>query len=251
MDDTQKLKLPISLISTLTEDVLLDEQGKVISTSQGGPGLFIGNALLGEGVPFRLIEGDRLKVEILVTPRGEFGKIPTKPREMAIDADLLNGWAIISTVVGEWKLPEEGRLSGCLFVDLQGFVRDGTNFGGKKVWSLDDSIARQIFCIKGTAEETKYLPPSVLEDQKQRLLLITNGKNGVDMYFRGDHHHYQVKEEVVGLKNTIGAGDTLLGNFAAQLFKGNSPDQALQTAIGNTSIFLKQKLSTNAKKCSI
>jgi hypothetical protein len=224
----------------VTEDILLDEDGKVISTSKGGPSLFLKKALAAESIPFEPHEGDPLTVEILVTPDGEFGRIPQVPQQALIQLELMGEWTVVSTVLGEWQFPGGITLQGRVFVDLQGFVRDGKNFGAKKMWDVDPKLAEQIFCLKGTAEEARYIPEEVLEDQKRRLLIITRGKDGLDVFFKGEHREFGI-EEVQDLKDTIGAGDTFLGYFVASMFKGNEPFEAAQRATQRTADFLREK----------
>ncbi|HUC89319.1 MAG TPA: PfkB family carbohydrate kinase [Patescibacteria group bacterium] len=231
---------PISLISTMTEDVLLDESGRIMQTSQAGPAFFLKNAFSSESVPFESFEHSKFKVEILVTPEGEFGRTPTLAKPSVIKQGQLKEWTVISSVAEEWQLPDGISLPKYLFVDLQGFVRNGSNFGGKKAWSVSNFIAEQLFCIKGTAEEVRYLPCEVFERQKQKLLIITYGKDGVDVFYKGQLCHFRGKT-VTGIRDTVGAGDTFLGHFVAKMYKGASPIEAGENAVQDVVTFLEGK----------
>ena len=236
-------KPSISLISTATVDIFMDKQETVLASAEGGPALFLGRALAEERVPYDTCNGELLKVEILVTADGEFGRIPVVPAPMPIKQEVLSDWTIVSTVLEEWQFVSDVDLPAHLFVDLQGFVRDGQNFGGKKQWDISPKLAGQIFCMKGTAEEVRYLPPAVLADQKRRLLLITHGKDGVELFAKGKRQHFAA-EQIPGLKHTVGAGDTLFGHFIAGLYKGATPEAALKQALRRVARFLKRKLET-------
>lgn len=235
------MKSPIALISTLTSDVICDSEGKEIRTAEGGPALFIGRALAAEGVEFKLHQGPKLRVEIVVRPEGEVGKIAPFKSALEIGADLLAPWTIVSTVLQEWRFAEGVALPQQLCVDIQGFVRDGDRFGGKRQWDIAPVLVDQIFCMKGTAEEFNYLPADIIERQKHRILLITNGAKGVDAFINGSHHSFPVKSPVLGLANTIGAGDTLLGYFAAGMYRGLPVEQAIEAAMSKTAVFLRVK----------
>lgn len=230
----------ISLISTLAEDVLINTDGQIISKSKGGPALFVGNALAAEGIAFELFEAPPLRIEILVTPKDECSKTPAPPQQSFISPKILKDYTIVSTILDEWQFSSGLLLPPRMFVDVQGFVREAQKFGDKKAWKVNQVLADQIFCIKGTAEEIKYLPEAVLERQKQRLLIITRGKDGVEMFYKGKRRHFNINE-VKGLKHTIGAGDTFMGHFVAKIYKGAPVVDAARYAILDVVAFLKQK----------
>lgn len=230
----------ISVISSFTEDILLNHKNELLETHDAGPAFFISNALKDDETPFRLISGNSMTVEILITPEGEFGRIPEKPDTQPITASL-SEWTILSTVLNEWDPQSIRKWPTRLFVDLQGFVRNGNDFGKKQTWKEISSLADNIFCLKGTAEEIKYIPASVLKSQKQRLLLITHGGRGVDVFYKGQHTFVPAKK-INGLRNTIGAGDTFLAYFISSMYKGKQPVEAAGYACAKTATFLETKV---------
>ena len=224
--------------STYSVDSLVNEQGEVLAVRAGGPALFILRVLERELISFKLRFGQQIGVDILINDKGEFGRVPRQPQRRTINAAHAD-WAVVSTVLDEWQLVEP--LPTMLFVDLQGFVRDGGNFGKKQPSKIIEDLAGKIFCLKGTREEINCLSKSALGIQKKKLLVITDGDKGVELYCRGQKQQIQITK-VGGLVDTIGAGDTYLAYFVAAMFRGDTPLVAAKYAAVNTSKFLKTKI---------
>ena len=236
-----KQKRPISVVSSFADDIVYYGSLSDSQRCHAGPAFYISKVLQKEGLDFKLISEDSMVVEILVTPSGELGKVPVKPSTKKIPSKL-SDWAIISTVLNEWDIASIRDWPTFLFVDLQGYVRDGDDFGKKRIWKDIAQFADKIFCLKGTREEIGQLPPLVLQDQKKRLLLITNGDKGVDVYYRGTHT-YVPSGQIIRSNNTIGAGDTFLAYFVSAMFRGDNPVKATRYASERTALFLKGEKS--------
>ena len=234
----------ISVFSTKAIDTLLNRNGEVISRQPGGPIFFIENVFKKTGIPFKSYNRKPVNVEILITDKGEFGRIPNPPRSLAIPFSKKENWIIVSTLLSEWNFSKIKNFQGKIFVDIQGFVRDGRDFGKKRVWEESKNFANKIFCLKGTKQEVSFLPTEVQESQKSRMLVVTDGKNGVDLFFQGTKTYIPV-EKVVKTKDTIGAGDTFFAYFVVAMFQGKSPVEAAKTAIQKTSEFLERKTQLN------
>lgn len=230
----------ISVLSTYANDILMKENGEVIAKQPGGPILFLESVFKKNKIPYNLFFGDTLSVDILMTKDGEFGRIPIKPKSKSFPADISN-WVIVSTLLQEWDLQNVKNFNGKVFVDLQGYVRQGDNFGQKRVWKESQDFAESIFCMKGTREEVSYLPSNVLESQKKRMLIITDGDKGVELFFKGNNVYIPLPEKVQA-KNTLGAGDTFFGYFVSSLYKGAEAVEALKLAQQQTTNFLKAKV---------
>lgn len=120
----------IVVATSRATDILLRPDGSIINTSEGGPALFIENALRNSQVPFSMHEGERLTVEIEVHEDGEYGRISPVKSCRRLNELNIQGWCLVSSLLDEWML--DGNIPDRLFVDIQGYVRDGSAFGSKK-----------------------------------------------------------------------------------------------------------------------
>lgn len=231
----------ITVVSSRAVDILLRKDGTVIDKIEGGPAFFIESALRDANVPFRLNEGEQMTVNIEVRKDGEYGKVtPASTRRSLGDIDI-NGWCMVSTLLDEWKI--EGDLPDRLFVDIQGYVRDGTDFGLKQSWPLDRSTTSKIFCLKGTEEEVCYIPDDIIDEQKkERMLVVTQGRRGAAIYYEGNKYSIPARP-LNNLPDTVGAGDTFFSYYIAALFNGSNAEDAGYRAIRKTREFLEKKLA--------
>lgn len=231
--------MDISVLSTYANDVLLRENGEIIAQQKGGPILYIESALKDSGVPYKLYFGETLTVEILIKDGKEFGRIPQKPESKEVPSDI-SDWVIVSTLLQEWNLQAIKGSKKKFFVDLQGYVRKGDDFGEKRVWEEVCEFDESIFCMKGTREEVSYVPKSSLEKQKERMLIITDGEDGGEIFYNGINKKFPLKDKIHP-KDTIGAGDTFFSYFVAALYNGKDPFESMESAQLETVVFLKKK----------
>lgn len=239
----------LTLVSTLTQDIVIKD-GKEVQSFEGGPGLFISRALKSESIAFNFVHGPRLRAEIELVPGGEIGRVPPITERRYVADVGLTDWTIISTLLDEWGL-KDMPVVPYLFIDVQGLVRDGRDFGKKKKWLVPAGLAENIYCLKGTAEEIGLLDREFISSQKNKLLIITHGAKGAEIFYRGSSRTIKAAS-VNGLKDTIGAGDTFFGFFVAALYKGKDPFSAAEDAVQKTRGFLLTKiLVTNEHKDGI
>ncbi len=232
---------PISVLATQTEDIVVEESGNVLASQPGGSGLFIKRALDDARVSFRDFSKDKLTVKIMLSQNQELGKVMDKPTAIKADSVPLTDWVVVSTVLDEWDILTLRKFPKKLIVDIQGYVRDGLEFGKKKNWHSIDKIYKSIFCLKGTQEEIAYLPKAIIADQKaNRMLVVTNGPKPVEIFYKGKKHTVSV-QPLKNLKDTIGAGDTFLGYFTAALYQDRSLEEAANYAVDQTRLFLLDK----------
>jgi hypothetical protein len=228
----------LAVVSTYATDRTIYEKSGKIEETPGGPILFIKNALEKLGLQPEIFSGEQMLVEILVKENDEFGKI-NEPKNKSPLPKISSKSAIISTLLDEWNLTNAGDYRGKLFVDLQGYVRDGSAFGKKKAWNDVRAIVPHIFCLKGNDVEMSYIPNDVLENQKNRMLIITKDKNGVDIFFKNRAYSF-TPERIIKPKHTIGAGDTFFANFVYQFLKTANIQESATFAINKTSDFLSE-----------
>ena len=232
--------MKISVISTYATDLLIDvKTKKTLREQRGGPVLYLESALESLGIKPKVFTGEELLVEILVQEHDEFGSIHQQPHPLPLPL-LETGTAIVSTILNEWDLRNANNYSGKLFVDIQGYVRDGSDFGKKKSWEGIETIAPYLFCIKGNVVEIGMLPDEVVAEQKRkRMLIITKDKEGVEIYYKGERKECK-PSNVIHPPNTIGAGDTFFANFVYKFMTGNTVENAGNFALDKTSEFLSR-----------
>ncbi|MBI5358199.1 hypothetical protein HZB69_01045 [Candidatus Amesbacteria bacterium] len=230
----------ISVVSSYATDRLIEARpGKVIREQKGGPVLYLAHALEKHGLHPEIFTGEKLLVEILVKQNDEFGSIKQKPERLPLPP-IKTGSAIVSTILDEWDLSNAGEYPGLLFVDIQGYVRDGSDFGEKKAWEDVRNIAPFVFCLKGNTVEIGMLPPDIIENQKKdKMLIVTKDKAGTEVFFRGNHV-ISAPSRIVHPPNTIGAGDTFFANFVYQFMTTDNVESAAHFALDKTSEFLSK-----------
>ena len=229
-------KTPVTVVSTRSIDVLIDPQKGIIQSQDGGPAFFISRAFKEEKMPYSLVTGRVIHVEILLTPQGERGKIPNliqAPRKLP---PITTEAMLLSTIVDEWPCMWP-QFHGRQFIDVQGYVRDPKSFGGKKRFAW--GTARP-YCIKATAEEIRFVPTALVASQKkERLLIITRGAEGVSVYHAG--RHFSVKpKRIIKREHMIGAGDTFFAHFVAHLLRSKDLQQSAVRATAHTVSFLEK-----------
>lgn len=230
-------KRRLIVFSSFSQDTIINGQGVKIGIKPGGPALFIRNALTTVSIPFSLSTGKVIDVEILLKSEGEFGRIQKLPNKHFCSLPMSN-WIIVSTILDEWQFDDP--LPARLFVDLQGYVRDGSDFGAKRSNENINRLAGKIFCLKGTKEEISYLSNDAIARQKKQILLITDAANGVELYNKGRYTYLPVNK-INGLTDSIGAGDTFFAYFVASMFIGTTPTNAARYAINQTYQFLSKE----------
>lgn len=231
----------ITVLSTFANDKLFNQRGQLLREQKGGPAYFIKKALEKEKASFKLFSPPIVEVEILMKEDGESGKIPKKPKKLKIDCrNISSPYVLVSTLLDEVDLIEVSKLQGKLFLDIQGFVRDRKDFGGKKKWSPPREMRNVLFCVKGTEEETAMLSKDFVKAQKKKLLIITKGTKGSTLFYRGESVSIRPKT-ILKTKDTLGAGDTLFAYFVSQYVKTNNAVKAAETATQKTEEFLRTK----------
>lgn len=228
----------IALLASKATDILVDISGNILSRQAGGPFYYITQVLEQKNLPFESRDFPALEVEVLVTPDTELGRVKEHPLPNEIpalfkDAEIM----VISTILNEINLSNLKDYKGKVFLDVQGYVRDGQDFGKKKYWDVDKSLFDTFFCLKGTEEELSFIPNNLLKFQKQKVLIVTKGKEGGEVYLQGSKQTFQ-PALVAHPKNTLGAGDTFFAHFVSDYIKSSEISASIASATSNTTNFL-------------
>ncbi len=223
----------VKVYSTFSRDKILDANNKAVSVKKGGPALFIEGIFKKYKVKYLMNTGNVIDVEIKVTENGETGEIISELKENKIKGVHSNDVVLISTIGKEWLL-DNSMPAKKIFLDIQGYMRvNKTNtFFHNNFWE-------KIYCIKGTEKEIKRLPSGIRSKQKEKCLIVTKGKRGSVIYFKGKKHNFY--PEKIDAKNTIGAGDVFFAAFAIKFIETNDVIASGNFATREAEVFLKLK----------
>lgn len=231
----------ITILSTFASDKLVSENGVTIIEQEGGPAFYLKKVFEKEGTLFVLRAGSKINVQILVTRDGEFGKVLKNPTPKNIRfSQIKTPFLLISSVLDEFDLAQLPLFNGKVFFDVQGYTRDGTDFGKKKLWTASKAVFENILCLKGTKEELRYIPRQYLDAQKQKILIVTKGKSGCEVFVLGKRWVIR-PPKVISSKNAIGAGDTFFAYFISYFIKTSKVLDSVKYAVKKTVVFLAAK----------
>jgi len=231
----------MTLFSTYSLDKYIAPDGSIIKEQIAGPAYYLSNALKKEGEDYICESLKGFEVDILVTKNGEFGKINKKVKKKKIKFNKISTPnIIISTILDEFDLTNINKYDGKIFIDIQGYVRDGSKFGKKKHWSPIKKNWKYFECLKGTSQEMKYVPQELFNQQKKKLLIITNANKGSIIYAYGRRYNITQKN-IIFTKDTVGAGDSFFAAFISKYTKTANPKESAEYATKKTSEFLKAK----------
>lgn len=236
------MKFDITLLSSYAHDIVINSITKARTIKPGGPALFVEEVFKKEDILYNPIVKKDIQVEVTVYKNGEKSRIlPISSTEAPVE--MFADTVLISTLLREWDLSKLSGYKGKAFLDVQGYVRDGSNLGGKKHWDSINDIIDSVYALKGTKEEIHYLSKTVVAKQKNKIMIVTNGSNPVDLYVKNTKYTLPVVK-VVNLQNTIGAGDTFYAYFVVDVVKGVDPIEATKHAIKKTNNFLQRKVKS-------
>jgi phosphoribosylformimino-5-aminoimidazole carboxamide ribotide isomerase len=218
----------VVVASSYAIDTLIRDNGK--ETNPGGPARFICKVLEEHGVGYRLVTGKPAQVEIDMRQGRESGRIISVGEipQIAGEPDLL----LVSTLLDEYSLKASGKMS-C--VDLQGYVRDGSDFGKKRKY--DSPELERFTIVKATQEELDNIPAE--RAARLNILLVTDGARGFEIKHDGVTKKYAV--ERVTPKDTIGAGDTFFSAFCMSYYLTRDIDASASFARDVTTKMLLEK----------
>lgn len=230
----------LTVFSTIARDVLI-KNGQLVKIQEGGPAFYLMQTFKKENISTVAKTVGPIEVQILINKKGEFGEIPKIPKKVKIDfAKVKTPMSVVSTLLDEFDLYNLDKYKGKLFLDIQGYVRDGKDFGKKNEWQPNSEIMNNVFCLKGTEEEMSYLPKKILAIQKRKILLITKGSKGCKIFIKGKS--FTIKpDKVIKSVDTIGAGDTFFAYCISDFIKTGMIKESARYATCKTAEFLQIK----------
>lgn len=122
------------IISNYSKDIFINEN----KVKKGGPAKFIVDVFKKNNILFDLITSENeAKVEIINVNGEDKGKV-IDFSEIKIENFDINCNLIVSTLSNEINLNSIPRVKGISAIDIQGFVRDNSDYRKKKFFNLDN-----------------------------------------------------------------------------------------------------------------
>ena len=213
---------PIVVLSSYAEDRVIYLETGERATHPGGPALWIERTYQRMGVPYRMLTSGRTVLVELELVRGEPlpGKVCTNGSQVVIAEDLLAEGVLINTL-DYFDLRQVLKVRGTILLDIAPYTRTGEFLDQRRAMELPPPEVRErITIIKANHEEYPYMPLAwALEQKEQRVLIHTLGRDGLDLYVRGDRAHFDAPTGKP--KNLLGAGDTFGAAFLAYFVREN------------------------------
>jgi sugar/nucleoside kinase (ribokinase family) len=107
-------------------------------------------------------------------------------------------------------------------------------------WCPSCALSSIPFCVKATAEELRFLPPAFISVQKDRMLIITKGAGGCDVFVKGKQLSCKPKWRI-SAPDTLGAGDTFFAAFVTTYEQTNTVKKSVRYAMCEVEKFLQKK----------
>lgn len=228
----------VVLIASKTIDYIenIDESTKLVRS--GGPAFYCKQAIEAFGYNVRLLTSRRpTNVHITIQDRHE------KIRIDRIEKILLRRQppvrnVLLSPILGEFELKRLAQENCRVFLDAQGYIRAKGEHLVQR-WICTPNIVKNVVVLKVNQRESRYVPKKILKLFRSRILLITHGQAGVEVWERGKRHcipgHY------VETKDTLGAGDTFFGSFVATYLQSGDTLLAARLAVQKAEQLLQNK----------
>lgn len=227
----------IIVIASFAVDHIVDLKG-VLRKRHGGPAHWIRQTLKELRIPFLVISGRRpALIDIRLGIDGEQGDF-RRVDLIRLRAQRTAKAFIVSTIENEFSIERFRLLHGIIAIDLQGYVRNARAFG--ILANIPTSIARRVKIAQVPASELSYLEPAFIASQKQRILIITHGADGFEVFYQKKRYNFSTIKRTIS-SDTIGAGDTLLTAFVVEWLKTRNILKASREAQNVVESFLRRK----------
>ncbi len=231
-------RIMLKLFASHAKDIYLDKNMSITKEISGGPAKFIENTFKKNNLKYTNYYTNIGTVKILINDEGESGKIEKAEKLKEYPKLDKEDLVLISTLLNEIDLCKFCAFEN-LFLDAQGYLRNSTgDFGSKTLYKMPENFKPKI--LKVTELESKYLTSDFISDQKSRILIITKGESGVDIYENRIKKSFPVKNKIK-TKDTVGAGDTFFANFVINFIENKNTETAINFAQSAVEDFLLEK----------
>jgi succinylglutamate desuccinylase len=227
----------IQVISTFAKDTVIDLNHNIEEVTDGGPAFWISSALKKVGANFNIKTAKKkARVKIRIVGDYEEGRIISCPKINSASI-VYDKPTLISTISNEFDLKNICKTTSLIAVDIQGYIRAPKALEAK--FKISPDIYSRISILKATQDELRYLDNEFIESQKKRILIVTKGASGFDVYSKG--RLIRIKAKRISVSNSIGAGDCLFSYFFYKYIQTKDPEVSANFAKKEVEKFLLER----------
>lgn len=228
----------ITLIASHTVDHIDDLDRDLQIQRAGGPAYYCGKVIKSLGYKPAIITGkEPADVFITISDRKEHIRIDQTLR-IGLPKKLPSRNVILSPILGEFDLRKLRSRKCIVFLDAQGYIR--TPLGRAEFdWQCDLRDLDNVIALKVNRREFRHVHKSIVDVFKRRILLLTKGSDGVELW---DHGKWiNIPGHKVHSTDTLGAGDTFFGSFVIKFLETEDAAVAAKFAVSQAEDLLKKK----------
>lgn len=145
---------------------------------------------------------------------------------------------LLSPILSEFNLEQIAQKNCHVFLDAQGYIRaKGEDLTQR--WICTPETVKNVVALKVNQRESGYVPEEILNLFRSRVLLITCGQEGVEVWDSGKRH--QIHGHPVEVVDTLGAGDIFFGSFVAAYLQSSNALSATRLAMQKAEQLLQRK----------
>lgn len=228
----------ITLIASKTIDHIKNLDRSISLVRPGGPAFYCKQAMEVLGFKVYLLTSRRpVTVCITIQDHRESIRID-RIGKITLQNHLPTRNILLSPILGEFNLEQVAQKNCRVFLDAQGYIRaKGEDITQR--WVCTPQIVKNVVALKVNQRESNYVPEKILDLFRSRILLITHGQEGVEVWDHGKQ--YQICGHPIEVADTLGAGDTFFGSFVATYLQLGDVPSATQIAIEKTEQLLQRK----------
>lgn len=228
----------ITLIASRTIDHIsdLDKLTKIVRP--GGPAFYCKQAIESFGCNVHLLTVRR-PVTVYITIKDRHEKIRiNRIGKIVLQGKLPARDILLSPILGEFDLKQLVDRNCRIFLDAQGYIRArGEDL--TQGWMCNTQTVKNVVALKVNNRESVYVPAEILSLFRTRILLITHGQEGVEVW------EYDKQYEIHGCRvkasDTLGAGDTFFGSFVALYLQSGDIQSSVRFAMQKTEQLLHER----------
>lgn len=228
----------ITLIASHTIDHIDDLDRGTKTERSGGPAHYCGTAISSLGYKPTIVTGRKpVDVFITISDHKEHIRID-HVQKITLPRRLPSRNIILSPILGEFDLRELRSLRCNVFLDAQGYIR-APEGRAELDWQCDLRDLENVIALKVNRREFGHVHKSIIDVFKHRILLLTKGPDGVELWYHGSR--INIRGHKIRTTDTLGAGDTFFGSFVVRFVETKDAVDAATFAVSKAEELLKKK----------